>query len=125
MDQVRQGSSRWISMALRTVLGAGGDVRGLVGSWRDIQGEVEARQAEERILQKAGNAIWVDCSVSCSRHDDGSTAFVIAQFNAWSATSTPWPPVAPWSAGCRPWPTTAASAGWNCMPAPTGNSMAT
>lgn len=182
MDQVRQGSSpdcdlrflsadggsRWISMALRPVLGAHGDVLGLVGSWRDIKGEVEARQAEERtkaalasseerlrltlenastgialldaqghflsinptgsglldqdhvglegltwqsfspaadqasesplmeellggrlpcyrlrkrILQKAGSAIWVDCSVSCSRHADGSTAFVIAQFN--------------------------------------------
>lgn len=182
MDRVRQGSShgcdvrfrtadggsRWISMALRPVLGAGGDVRGLVGSWRDIQGEVEARQAEERtkaalaaseerlrltmenastgialldaeghflsinptgsglldqdhvglegstwqafspaadqaseaplmeellsgrrscyrlrkrILQRPDRCIWVDCSVSCSRHPDGSTAFVIAQFN--------------------------------------------
>jgi len=42
------GHGRWISIALRPVPGAGGDVSGMVGSWRDIQGEVEARQAEER-----------------------------------------------------------------------------
>jgi diguanylate cyclase (GGDEF)-like protein/PAS domain S-box-containing protein len=162
------GAIRWVSMALRPLLGSGGDVLGMVGSWRDIHGEVEARQAEERtkaalaaseerlrltmenastgialldatghflsinptgcrlldldgpglegltwqdcspaadqasegplmeellsgrrpsyrlrkrILQRAGRSIWVDCSVSCSRHPDGSTAFVIAQFN--------------------------------------------
>ncbi|WP_216909949.1 sensor domain-containing diguanylate cyclase [Synechococcus sp. CCY 0621] len=162
------GGSRWVSMALRPVLGATGEVLGMVGSWRDIQGEVEARQAEERtktdlaaseerlrltmenastgialldasghflsinptgrslldrdgaglegltwqafspasdqaseaplmqellsgrrpcyrlrkrIEQRGVGPIWVDCSVSCSRHADGTTAFVIAQFN--------------------------------------------
>lgn len=162
------GGSRWVSMALRPVLGAPGEVLGMIGSWRDIQGEVEARQAEERtkealeaseerlrltmenastgialldaqghflsinptgsglldqdhvglegltwqafspaadqaseaplmeellsgrrtcyrlrkrILQRPDRCIWVDCSVSCSRHADGTTAFVIAQFN--------------------------------------------
>jgi len=162
------GGSRWVSMALRPVLAPDGEVMGMVGSWRDIQGEAEARQAEERtkaalaaseerlrlamenastgialldasghflsinptgcglldrdpagleghtwhafsppadqaseaplmedllsgqhpcyrlrkrILQRAGNPIWVDCSVSCSRRPDGSLAFVIAQFN--------------------------------------------
>lgn len=162
------GGSRWVSMALRPVLGAAGEVLGMVGSWRDIQGEVEARQAEERtktdlaaseerlrltmenastgiaLLDATGHflsinptgrnlldrdsaglegltwqafspaedqaseaplmeellsgrrpcyrlrkrielrgvgPIWVDCSVSCSRHADGTTAFVIAQFN--------------------------------------------
>jgi len=162
------GDGRWISMALRPVPGADGEVQGLVGSWRDIQGEVEARLAEEctkaalaaseerlrltmenastgialldgeghvlsinpagggllgrdpselggltwpsfspredqdseaplmaellegrrgsyrlrkRFLQGERPPIWVDCSVSCSRHPDGSLAFVIAQFN--------------------------------------------
>ncbi|MEA5400911.1 PAS domain S-box protein [Synechococcus sp. BA-124 BA4] len=42
------GGSRWISMALRPVPGPDGDVTGLVGSWRDIQGVVDARLAEER-----------------------------------------------------------------------------
>lgn len=160
--------SRWVGMALRPVLDSGGEVLGVVGSWRDIQGEVEARQAEERtkaalaaseerlrltlenastgialldasghflsinptgrslldrdgaglegltwqafspaadqaseaplmqelvsgqrscyrlrkrIQQRGVGPIWVDCSVSCSRHADGTTAFVIAQFN--------------------------------------------
>jgi PAS domain S-box-containing protein len=41
------GLGRWISMALRPVRGTDGEVQGLVGSWRDIQGEVEARLAEE------------------------------------------------------------------------------
>ena len=162
------GSRRWISMALQPVQAGDGTVLGMVGSWRDIQGEVEARQAEERVrhalaaseerlrltmentssgialLDTAGqflsinpagrrllgrdgealegltwNAvtlkpdqadeaplledllkgrrssyrlrkrlhrqgaepIWVDAAVSCSRHSDGSLAFVIAQFN--------------------------------------------
>ncbi len=42
------GDGRWISMALRPVSGPDGEVTGLVGSWRDIQGEVDARLAEER-----------------------------------------------------------------------------
>nr|WP_254217287.1 sensor domain-containing diguanylate cyclase [Synechococcus sp. CCY 9618] len=161
------GSSRWISMALRPVLDRDARVLGLVGSWRDVHREVEARQAEEhtkqaladseerlrltmenastgialldaegrflsinpagcqlldrqpgslvgltwrdfapsadletelplmeellgglrssyrlrrRILRRGQAAIWVDASVSCSRHPDGSLAFVIAQF---------------------------------------------
>lgn len=162
------GGSRWISMALRPVFGADGNVQAMVGSWHNIQGEVEARQAEERtraalaaseerlrltmenastgialldaeghflsvnpvgqelldqgaaalehltwtgfsppadqameaalmeellsnrspsyrlrkrILQRGGREIWIDSSVSCSRHADGTLAFVIAQFN--------------------------------------------
>lgn len=42
------GHARWISMALRPVPGTDGKVMGMVGSWRDIQGEMEARLAEER-----------------------------------------------------------------------------
>ncbi|MEA5391932.1 PAS domain S-box protein [Cyanobium gracile UHCC 0139] len=162
------GHGRWISMALRPMAGADGVVTGMVGSWRDIQGEVDARLAEERtkaalaaseerlrltmentstgialldaeghvlsinpaaggmlgrdpsdlegltwpsfsppedrdgeaplmaelldgrrrcyrlrkrILQGESPPLWVDCSVSCSRHANGSLAFVIAQFN--------------------------------------------
>ncbi len=43
-----EGDGRWISMALRPVQGPDGAVTGMVGSWRDIQGEVDARLAEER-----------------------------------------------------------------------------
>jgi diguanylate cyclase (GGDEF)-like protein/PAS domain S-box-containing protein len=46
-----------------------------------LGGRLPCYRLRKRILHKAGSSIWVDGSVSCSRHADGSTAFVIAQFN--------------------------------------------
>jgi diguanylate cyclase (GGDEF)-like protein/PAS domain S-box-containing protein len=52
----KDGTYRWIEVRTRPVLGAGGDVVSRVGSWRDIDGEVQAREAlalSERTLRTA------------------------------------------------------------------------
>lgn len=80
----RSGDYRWVAVTARGVQGPRGEVVGLVGSWRDIQAEVEAEQAEalQRSRLAATFASLLDPHAVLQARRDASGAIVDFTYTA-------------------------------------------